>query len=284
VSQVLSQIFTVLSTAAILGLLSVGLSISFLLGIINLGYGAFITLGAYATVVATENHVPFALACLIGLGIGAAVGALTEVTVVRRLYRSPELSILGTFGISVVITQVIQQVYGSGYRTMSQPLPGTTTLLGASVATYQLVLMAIATVVLVGIVVALRSTSLGVRTRAAAADVDLAETLGVRSSHLKLLVFALSAALAGLAGSLVSPISTIDPTMGQTYLFSAFVVVIVAGTRRVSVVAVAALAIAAVQDLTTFFSSALTAEIAVLVVAVLVLQRNRPRMWKASTT
>jgi branched-subunit amino acid ABC-type transport system permease component len=282
VNTVVSQTLTIFGSAALLELLAVGLTISFLLRIINLGYGAFITIGAYVAALFTADGVPFFAVCALALALGAAIGAVAEVSVVRKLYRSPELSILGTFGLSVVITQLIQLVYGSGYRSMTNPFPGSVSVLGTDFSTYQLTLIAVAAVVLGLTVLALRFTPLGVRIRAAAADVNLAETLGIRSSRLNLLVFAGSAGLAGLAGALLAPISSVDPTMGQSYLFSAFIVVIVAGTGRVATVFLAAFLVAAVQDLTTFFSDALTAELSVLAVALVVLQRGRLRNWKAA--
>jgi branched-subunit amino acid ABC-type transport system permease component len=191
--------------------------------------------------------------------------------VLRRLHRSPELSILGTFGLAIIVQEAVTLIAGRGYQGFANPLPGATNVLGVLYPTYRLLLVGVAAVVLLAVVGALSLTRLGVRIRAVAADRGLAETLGVRASRLNLLVFTASAGLAGLAGVLVAPISTISPSMGQSFLFTAFVVVIVGGAR-VSGVLLAALAVAAVQNLASLWWSPVVAELAVLGLAFVALQ------------
>jgi branched-chain amino acid transport system permease protein len=190
---------------------------------------------------------------------------------VRRLYRSPELSILGTFGLAIVLRQLAQLLFGPQFRLSDNPIPGPTSVLGVLYPSYKLLLIAIAVVVLFAVAATLQFTPLGVRVRAVAADNALAQTLGVRATRLNLIVFAASAALAALAGLLVAPVSTVSPTMGESYLFTAFIAVIVGGTRVWGVL-VAALVIAAVENLATSWYDPIVARVAMLVLAFVALQ------------
>ncbi|MGH2930472.1 MAG: ABC transporter permease subunit, partial [Solirubrobacteraceae bacterium] len=114
-------------------------------------------------------------------------------------------------------------------------------------------------------------TPLGVRVRAVAADRSLAEAVGVHATRLNLAVFAVGVALASLAGVLVAPISSISPTMGANYLFTAFVVVIVSGKRIAGIIA-GAIGFGVVQDLVSLWWNPVTAQLAVLVLAFVALQ------------
>jgi branched-subunit amino acid ABC-type transport system permease component len=128
--------------------------------------------------------------------------------------------------------------------------------------------------VLALVLAGLHLTPLGLRVRAVAADSGLAESVGIRSGWLNLTVFSGSAALAGLAGALVAPLGNVQPDMGVDYLFGAFLCVIVAGSRTGAVI-VAALAIAVVQNMTTFFSDPVLGRLAALVLAFGVLHARR---------
>lgn len=274
--QTISLILGVVASAAVLALVAIGLSLSFgLMRIINLAHGEFLTIGAYTAVVIADQDLPWAVGVVTAVACGLIVGAGTELLLVRRLYRSVELSILATFGLSIVIQQVLQLVFGKEYRTMGNPLPGATEVFGTPFPTYQLLLAAIASVIILAVLAVLRFTPLGLQVRAVASDGPLSETLGVRASRVNLVVFSVSTALATLTGALVSPITNIRPEMGLDYVFTAFLVVIVAG-RRVTAVLAAALGIAVIQNVTTFFTDPLLARLSVLLLAFLAVQ-SRPR-------
>ncbi|MDT3441833.1 MULTISPECIES: branched-chain amino acid ABC transporter permease [unclassified Pseudofrankia] len=277
------QSLGVLGSAALLALITVGLAVSFgLMRIVNLAHGEFIMLGAYAAMVTADHELPWLAGLAAATAVGLAVGSLTEVALIRRLYRSPELSILGTFGLSIVVRQLVELAFGKQYRNVANPMPGAVELLGVSFPAYRLLLIAIAVGVLALVLAALRLTPLGLRVRAVAADADLAETLGVRSQRLNLAVFAGSAALAGLAGALVAPLVNVQPDMGVDYLFGAFLGVIVAGSRLGAVV-VACLAIATVQNIMTFFTDPMLGRLSALALAFVVLQARRRAAFGEAT-
>jgi branched-chain amino acid transport system permease protein len=189
--------------------------------------------------------------------------------------RAPELAILGTFGLGIVIRQVVELIYGKNFQFVENPLPGSVEIWGAEFPLYRLVLIGVSVVVIGAVLLVLTVTPIGVKVRAVAADGDLAETLGVRSGGLKLVIFAVSTLMASLAGSLIAPLTNVGPGMGNAYLFVMFVVVIVGGAR-VSMVLVAALAIAVVQNVTTLVIDSLVAKLAILAMAFIVLAATRP--------
>ncbi len=268
----------IVATASVSALVATGLAISFrLMGVINLASGDFMMLGAYAVVVTTALGLPFIAGVLLATVVGLALGALADVALVRRFGRMPELAILGTFGLGIVIRQVVELVFGKSFQTVANPLPGAAVIAGAEFPVYRLVLIGVAVVVLGGALLLLSATSIGIKVRAVAADVALAETLGVRSSRLKLAVFAGSTGLAGLAGALIAPLTSVGPNLGNAYLFVMFVVVIVGGAR-IGMVLVAAVVTAAVQNITTIAVDSLTAKLALLALATVLLAVRRRRI------
>lgn len=273
---VVDQGLGILATASVSALVAMGLALSFrLMGIINLASGDFMMIGAYSVLTCVAIGLPYLVGVLVACVVGFLLGALTERGLLRRFARAPELAILGTFGLGIVIRQIVELIYGKNFQFVENPLSGSVEIGGAEFPLYRLVLIGVSVAVIGTLLLVLTVTPLGVKVRAVAADGDLAETLGIRSGRLKLAVFAVSTAMASLAGSLIAPLTNVGPGMGNAYLFVMFVVVIVGGAR-VSMVLVAALAIAIVQNVTTLVVDSLVAKLAILGMAFLVLAATRP--------
>jgi branched-chain amino acid transport system permease protein len=273
---IVDQGLGILATASVSALVAMGLALSFrLMGIINLASGDFMMIGAYTVLAFVAIGLPYLVGVLAAIVIGFLLGALTEVSLLRRFARAPELAILGTFGLGIVIRQVVELIFGKNFQFIENPLAGSVSIWGAEFPFYRLVLIGVSVAVIGAVLLVLTLTPLGVKVRAVSADSDLAETLGIRSGRLKLLVFAVSTAMASLAGSLIAPLTNVGPQMGNAYLFVMFVVVIVGGAR-VSMVLFAALAIAIVQNVTTLVVDSLVAKLAILGMAFLVLAATRP--------
>ncbi|WP_454851324.1 branched-chain amino acid ABC transporter permease [Promicromonospora soli] len=274
-SFLVDQALGIVATASVSALVASGLALSFrLMGVINLAHGELMMLGAYSVVVGLGLGLPFPFAVLVALVMGLALGVLVEVTLVRRFYGRSELAILGTFGLGLILRQLVELGFGKQYQQISNPLPGSIAILGAEFPLYRLVLAGIALGVLAVITAILTLTPAGFRIRAVASDPEVAESLGISSSRIKLAVFALSTATASLAGALIAPTTNVEPGMGADFLFIAFVVVIVGGAR-VSMIALAAAVTAVVQNLTTLAVSTLVANLAILALAFLVLTSSR---------
>lgn len=273
----------ILSTGSINVLIALGLALTFrLMNVINLAHGEFLMIGAFTLLLSTGWGLPFWAAAIAALVVGTILGVLTEKTLIQRCYRSVELSILGTWGLSIVLQQVAELIFGKGYQNVANPLPGATNVLGSSFPTYRLVLIAVAVVVTVAVLMILGRTPVGTQIRAVSADNELSETLGVPAKRLKTWAFGISTGIAALAGALVAPISTVGPSMGVDYVFVAFIVVIVAGSR-IQMIVVAALAAAIVQNVVTLTFDPVLARIAVLALAagVLIATRRSSRLAPA---
>jgi urea transport system permease protein len=271
-TSLLVDLLGVLGSAAISAVAALGLSVSFrLMNVINLAHGALLTAGAYSGVLLSEHTgASWPMVVVLSTALGTIAGAVIERLVIRHVYDHPELSILATFGLALVITQTIAVTVGRGYQAMPNPVPGASTIGTDLYPTYRLVLIVVAGAVVLAVLIFLARTGFGLHVRAAAAGASLAELLGIRAARVRTVVFAASAGLAALAGVLVAPIATVTPDMGNDFLFAAFIVVIISG-RRVAGVVPGALCVAAVSTFSSRVWDENIARLAVLALALVVL-------------
>jgi len=265
----------IVTTAAILYIVALGLLIVFgVMGIISFAHGAMLTIGGYAALLVTwAGWNPWAslpAAALAGLLAGAAM----ERVVLRPLYRRPLDAILATWGLGIVIGQVITLAFGRQVQFAQSPLSGAATVLGATYSQYRLLLVGVAVLLAGGIALVLHGTRLGLVTRAVIANENLAQSLGVNSAAVRFASFSLGSALASLAGALVVPLSSVDPNMGVPWLVGAFMLVLLSGSSLVSMAA-AALVLGAAQVLVSTYLNAVLGGMTVAVLAAVIL-RVRP--------
>lgn len=265
----------IVTTAAILYIVALGLLIVFgVMGIISFAHGAMLTVGGYAALLVTwAGWNPWAslpAAALAGLLAGAAM----ERTVLRPLYRRPLDAILATWGLGIVIGQVITLAFGRQVQFAQSPLSGAAVLLGETYSQYRLLLVGVAILLAGGIALVLHGTRLGLVTRAVIANENLAQSLGVNSAAVRFASFSLGSALASLAGALVVPLSSVDPNMGVPWLVGAFMLVLLSGSSLVSMAA-AALVLGAAQVLVSTYLNAVLGGMTVAVLAAVIL-RVRP--------
>ncbi len=267
------HVLNALSLLATLGLTALGLWIVFgLMNVVNVAHGEFAMLGAYSMVVLTEAGLNHWVAVAITPGLLLLVGAACELTVFRRLRTRREVSLLAAFGLSIVIREVVQLVFGRQQRSIPNPLRGGTEILGVTYPRYQLLVIAIAIGVLLAAWLVLRYSRAGLVMRSVVADRDLAETLGIRAARVDTVAMAVGAASAGLAGALLAPRISIEPTAGLNLLLGAFLVVIVGGFRRASAVVLGAAAVAAITTVVALWYDAVWGQVAAVAAAALVLQ------------
>lgn len=265
----------IVSTAAILFIVSAGLLIVFgVMKIVNFAHGAFITLGAYAALVASQLGLPWLLSLLVAFLTALAAGALIEAAIVRRLYDRKLDAILATWGLGIVLGQLITLTFGRGVQFVPAPVSGTALLFGADYSIYRLLLVGAA--IILGAVFAslLGGTRLGLATRAVIMNEELAQGLGIDSAKVRLLTFGIGSGLAGIAGALITPISSVDPNMGIPWLINAFMLVIVSGGSLV-VLASSCLILGGLQVLASTFISPILGGLTIAVVAAIAL-RLRP--------
>lgn len=276
---VLNQAFAGLSMASFLLIVALGLAIIYgSMGVINLAHGEFVMLGAYAA---------WALQTFGGLGILASlplifvaiagVGWLVERGVVHRLYRRPLDTILATWGIGIVLQQLVRMVIGSESRFVAAPsiLDGNTVIGAVVMSNYRLFVIAFAIAVLLATWALMTRTEFGTRLRAVIQNREISECYGIRAEKVYAMTFAYGAGLAGVAGALLTPLVSTTPSMGTYLVVDAFLVVIIGGVGSLMGTAVAA---AAVGEATALFSMLMNdtlGRIAVLL-AIILLIRFRP--------
>lgn len=263
------------TTAAILYAVALGLLIVFgVMGIISFAHGAMMTIGGYAALLVTQAGwnpwLSLPAAALAGLVGGAAM----ERVVLRPLYRRPLDAILATWGLGIVIGQVITLVFGRQVQFAESPLSGAVSVFGVTYSQYRLLLVAVAIVLGGVIALILQGTRLGLVTRAVIANENLAQSLGVNSARVRFASFSLGSALASLAGALVVPLSSVDPNMGVPWLVGAFMLVLLSGSSLVSM-AVAAIVLGAAQVLVSTYLNAVLGGMTIAVLAAIIL-RIRP--------
>ena len=271
----MALLFDILSTAAILFIVSCGLLLIFgVMKIINFAHGGFLTLGGYVPLVVTQQGWTPWVALPLALATGLLFGALVERIIVRPLHSRPLDAILATWGLGIIIGQTITLIFGRGVQFAQSPLEGTTTLLGTEYSVYRLVLILLAAALAALIAAVLNGTRLGLITRAVTLNETLARALGVNSSLVRLSAFAFGAALACLAGALITPLTSVDPNMGVPWLTNAFMLAMVSGTS-LTALAAACLLLGAAQVLVSVLVSPILGALTIVVLGAVVL-RVRP--------
>jgi len=233
--MIVTTILNGVSLAAVLILISLGLAIIFgLRGVINLAHGELFMLGAY-TVWFTENKglPPFWVGFFLAPLVTAFVGWVIERSFIRFLYHRPIETLLGTWGVSIVLRELVRILIGPEHRYATQPITGQFQLLGFSYPLYRIAIIVFTAVVVGGVVYLFTRTDFGLRVRATIADRSIAEAMGINTARVDQMVFILGAALAGLAGAVMSPVIAINPNMGLDYSASTFLVVILGGVGNI---------------------------------------------------
>lgn len=265
-----------LTTAAMLFVVTVGLMMIFgVMKIVNFSHGAFLTLGGYASYVVTKLQIAPLLAWPLAIVVGITVGALVEWLIVRPLYKRPLDAILATWGLGIVIGQLIVIAFGREVQFVSAPLAGTWSVLGVNYSAYRLLLIPVAAVLCLLLSALLNGTRFGVRTRAVIMNEDLASSLGIHSGQVRFITFSLGAGLGTLAGAMITPLSSVDPNMGLPWLVSAFMLVMVSGHSMVSLL-ITCVIFGAAQVLISTYASPVLGGLAIAVLAAITL-RIRPK-------
>lgn len=265
-----------LTTAAMLFIVTAGLMMIFgVMKIVNFAHGALLTLGGYASYVVTQLHLTPWLAWPLAVVVGIAVGMLVEGLIVRPLYKRPLDAILATWGLGIVIGQVIVIAFGREVQFVNAPLSGTWSVLGVDYSAYRLALVPIAALLCLALTGLLNGTRFGVRTRAVIMNEDLASSLGIHSGMVRFITFSLGAGLGTLAGAMITPLSSVDPNMGLPWLVSAFMLVMVSGHSMVSLL-VTCIVFGAAQVLVSTYANPVLGGLTIAVLAAVTL-RIRPK-------
>lgn len=235
---IVEQILNGLQFGVMLFLMAAGLTLIFgVMGLINLAHGSLYMVGAFIAAAVAGATGSFLLALAAAMAAAAAAGAIVEMTVIRRLYARDHLDqVLATFALILIFSEGVRWIFGSFPLYLDTPdfLSGPVTLPGGiEYPLYRLVLICVGLAVAAGLGLLITRTRLGIRIRAGENDREMIAALGVDISRLYTLVFALGAALAGLAGALVGAIQSVQVGMGEPVLILAFVVIVIGGIGSV---------------------------------------------------
>src|SRR5690606_12928671 len=221
------------ATGLLLALISTGLTIIYgTLGVVNFAHGALFVVGSYAGFTAYEMTESFLVAIVAGSLVALVVGLIVERGLMRQYYgRPPEDQILVTFGIGIILVELVRSIYGGISLSIPTPEWGQGVAHTGSLIypLYRLQALGIAAATLALLYYVLYRTSLGLIVRAGIEDAQMVNALGINVKRTFLLVFGLGAMAAGFAGVINSPIVALTPDMGFRYLVDSFVVVVIGG-------------------------------------------------------
>jgi branched-chain amino acid transport system permease protein len=228
------QVLNGLQLGVMLFLMAAGLTLVFgVMGLINLAHGSLFMVGAFAAAAVAGLTGSFLLALAAALAAAAAAGAIVEMVVIRRLYARDHLDqVLATFALILIFSEGTRFLFGSFPLFLDTPdwLSGPVTLPGGiEYPVYRLALIGVGLAVALFLYLLITRTRLGIQIRAGENDREMIAALGVDISRLYTIVFALGAALAGLAGALVGAIQSVEVGMGEPILILAFVVIVIGG-------------------------------------------------------
>jgi len=234
IALLIEQLLNGLQLGVMLFLMAAGLTLIFgVMGLINLAHGSLFMIGAFACAAMAAATGSFWLGLAASLVAAAAAGALIEVVIVRRLYARDHLDqVLATFALILILSEGTRWLFGSFplYLDIPPVLQGAVPLPGVGqYQLYRLVIIAVGVIVAAGLYLLISRTRLGMRIRAGESDREMIAALGVDISTLYTVVFALGAALAGLAGALVGALQSVQVGMGEPVLILAFVVIVIGG-------------------------------------------------------
>ena len=253
------QVINGLSIGVAVVLMALGLTVIFgLLDVINMAHGEFYAIGAYAALVLIGMGLPFWWALLLTPLLMAVVGYATERALIQRVFHSKDrhtLTLLLTFGIAIVLEDLLKIVFGANPLRIEQPITGATEMFGLFFPNYRLFLMAVGALVIGAVWIVVFRTRLGAMVRAAAFDRHMAASLGVSGGVGYAGTFAFGVALAGLSGVLLAPIYSVFPTMGRDFVLIAFSVVIIGGMGSIKGAVIAGLVLTQVQSISSLFIS-----------------------------
>jgi urea transport system permease protein len=293
--------FRGLSLGSVLLVVAIGLAITFgLMGVINMAHGEFIAVGAYTTYVtqnvfagglglspfgmslvipgmnlASGNNLYFIAALPASFLAAALVGLLLERSVIRFLYRRPLESLLATWGVSLVIQQILKFIFGSNNVQVTSPnwLSGNWTVNDVIFGWNRVFVIAFAALIIVVTWLVLNKTPLGLLIRSVMQNRNMAACMGIRTERVNTLTFAFGCGLAGLAGAFLSQIGNVGPNMGQLYIVDSFMTVVVGGVGNLMGTVISALGIGiADQTLQQYLGNPVIGKILVLASIILFLQ------------
>jgi urea transport system permease protein len=281
-----AAVFSGISLGSILLLVALGLAITYgLMGVINMAHGELMMIGAYATYVVQglfQKYLPGAFdgylvaAVPVSFAASALMGAILERGVIRFLYGRPLETLLATWGISLMLQQLVRSVFGAQNVGVENPgwMSGGLVLGNLQLPWNRIVIIAFAFAVLAGMAFLIARTRLGLFVRGVTQNRPIAACMGVNTARVDTYAFALGSGIAGLAGCALSQVGNVGPDLGQAYIVDSFMVVVLGGVGQLAGTVVAALGLGILNKFIEGWAGAVLAKIAVLVLIVVFIQKR----------
>ncbi|NNU45490.1 urea ABC transporter permease subunit UrtB [Ramlibacter montanisoli] len=282
-----AAVFSGISLGSILLLVALGLAITYgLMGVINMAHGELMMIGAYATYVVQglfQKYLPGAFdwyllaAVPVSFLASALMGAVLERGVIRFLYGRPLETLLATWGISLMLMQLVRSVFGAqnvGVENPSWMSGGLAITANLQLPWNRIVIVGFAFAVLAGMALLISRTRLGLFVRGVTQNRPIASCMGVNTARVDTYAFALGSGIAGLAGCALSQVGNVGPDLGQAYIVDSFMVVVLGGVGQLAGTVYAALGLGVLNKFIEGWAGAVLAKIAVLVLIVVFIQKR----------
>jgi urea transport system permease protein len=263
----------ILYMIAFLALISAGLAVVFgMMRVINLAHGEFVMIGGYTTIASIQAGIDiwFAMLVLSPLVVGI-IGLIVERVVVRHLYGRMIDTMLATWGLSLLMVGLVTLIFGN--TAVSVPAPIQSYQIGAyQMGGYNLFIIGIAVLLVLLLWLALRYTRVGLIARGAMQNAEVASSLGYNPQKIYMWTFTAGAALSGLAGGVMAPLTGLLPSSGSLYIAKAFITVITGGAAIISGTLASAAIFGTINQIVSFGSTPVIGEIAMLALAIILLR------------
>ena len=223
-------IFGILCWTSIIVLVVLGLGvIASMMGIFNFAHGEFLLLGGYTLYLFHIWGLPLWLGIVAAPFVVAIIGVVLERTIIQRFYAAPIVAMLGTYAIGVIIRETVRGLIDGLYLRVPAPLVGMFAVGDISISKWRVAAIVMTILVVAGSYLLLNRTSFGLRVRASLENPELARASGISTSQIYAATFGFGAALAGLAGAIVTPLMMLSADMGLSFLIKGFLAVMLGG-------------------------------------------------------
>lgn len=240
------------------------------MGVINLAHGEFLMVGAYSALTATQLGIPFPLAIPIAVLVTMLIGAIVEILIINRLYGRLFDTMLATWGLGMVFNQGAVLLFGTVSPGIG--MPQYNFKIGEySLAAYPIAMIVIAAIMLAFVYLLMTKTVYGMKARASIQEPQMAQAIGIESSHVNTLTFSIGCGLAGFAGAILLPIIPATPTMGLFFAVKGFLTVVVAGPVALTGSALTALGLGGGASITASFFTSVVGDVFFFLITALLL-------------
>ncbi len=274
---IISQIINGLNQASILLIATMGLVIIFgYMNIINMAHGSMIMIGAFAGLVLTQNFgMPFGFALVGSFLITALFGMVVERIIIKRLYDKPTETILATYALSIILTEIIRMRFPLS-QNVSMPITGNFQIGGVTIPYYNVFVLCFAILLLLFTLFLFKKTKFGKQLSSVTQNRAMTECLGIKTSRIDTITFGYGAGLAGVAGCVLAPTTGASYDMGSSYLTECFMTVVVGGVQSFAGAALSSTIIGEGRTILAGFSNETWAKIIVFI-TVIVIIRIKPQ-------